>query len=199
MKTYTPLIIPKDSAWERKTWRSYAPHWLLNFIDGVKNIIKWAPIIYKDKNWDHSYIYSIIEFKLLQQRNCLVKANRHTNIWETNRDITICLNLIQRIKENYYSTEYFEYYESKHWFKPTDETNQFYTSYTELIWEKFHNYFGKYPLQYKKAKKEIRNKGKMTGYRSKEKIARYIGNENEQRAKNLLFKILNEKLNHWWD
>jgi hypothetical protein len=109
MKIYKPLPIPKDSAWGRKTWRSYVPYWLLNFIDGVKNIITWMPIIYKDKNWDHSYIYNIIEFKLLQQRNCLVKANRHTNIWETNRDITICLNLIQRIKNDYYNTEYFDY------------------------------------------------------------------------------------------
>jgi hypothetical protein len=45
MKTYTQLPMPKDSAWERKTWRRYAPVWFKQFIDGVSNLFKWFPVI----------------------------------------------------------------------------------------------------------------------------------------------------------
>ena len=31
MKTYTQLPMPKDSAWERKTWRRYTPIWFKTF------------------------------------------------------------------------------------------------------------------------------------------------------------------------
>jgi len=194
MKTYKPFLIPKDSAWERKTWRSYTPHWFLNFIDGVINIFKWIPVLYKNKDWDWRYIYDILEFKLLQQRNYLVAANRHTSIPETNRDITICLNLIQRVKEEYYTCEYFDYFKSKHWFDPTDETEQYFTYHSEIIWEKFDDYFAKYPIQYKKVLQKYSDK-----IENKQNIAFWIGRENEQRAQNLLFKMLNQKLNRWWD
>jgi hypothetical protein len=193
-KKYQPLSIPKDSAWQRKTWRTYAPHWLLNFIDGIKNIIKWIPIIYKDKNWDHRYIYDIIEFKLLQQRNYLIKANRHTNVWEINRDITICLNLIQLIKNESYSDEFFDYYNKEYWFEPTDETNKYYTYHTKTLWENYDGYISKYPLQVKK----LLNSNPELSL-NKHRLCREVGRENENKAKRLLFKILNEKLNHWWD
>jgi hypothetical protein len=193
MKTYSQYPLPKDTAWGRKTWRTYIPYWLLNFIDGVKNIITWIPIIYKDKNWDHSYIYDIIEFKLLQQRNYLVSANRHTSIPETNRDITICLNLIQRIKNEYYSSEYLDYYDSDMKFIPVKGKDT-YTLESTIIWEKFDLYLNKYPLQVKKILKE-HPEFKDDKFR----IIMWIGRKNEKRAQLLLFKIMNEKINHWWD
>jgi hypothetical protein len=40
MKEYKKLVLPKDSAWGRKTWRSYV-HWRIKyFLDGVHNIIR---------------------------------------------------------------------------------------------------------------------------------------------------------------
>lgn len=194
MKLYKPLSIPEDSAWERKTWRSYTPSWLLNFIDGIKNIFKWIPVLYKDKDWDWRYIYEIMEFKLLQQRNYLVTANRHMSIPEINRDITLCLNLIQRIKDEYYQSEYFDYFKARYWFEPTDETEQYFTYHSEMIWEKFDEYFAKYPIQHKKVLQKYSDKIK-----EKKDIAFWIGLENEKRAQNLLYKTLNRKLRHWWD
>jgi hypothetical protein len=93
MKQYKQLPTPPDSAWNRFTFRKYAPVWLKNFIDGVTNIAIWMPTIYKDKSWDGHYIFEILKFKLIQQRKQLVKANRHTGCEIANRDITLCLNL----------------------------------------------------------------------------------------------------------
>ena len=194
MKLYKPLSIPEDSAWERKTWRSHTPIWLLNFIDGVKNIFKWIPVLYKDKDWDWRYIYEIMEFKLLQQRNHLITANRHTGTPEINRDITTCLNLIQRVKDEYYQCEYFDYFKSNYRFEPTDETGQYFTYHSEIVWEKFDEYLAKYPIQHKKVLQKYSDK-----IENKRDIAFYIGLENGKRAQDLLYKILNEKLNRWWD
>ena len=192
-KKYTPLPLPQDSAWDRKTWRSYTPHWLLNFIDGITNITKWAPLIYKDKNWDHHYIYNILEFKLLQQRKCLVNANRFTGIEQVNRDITICLNLIDKVKEDYYDCEYLEYYEVDLDFIPV-EGKDTYTLKTTTIWEKYDMYLSKYPLQVKKMLKkhpELED--------DKHRLCLFVSRENEERARSLLFKIMNERMNGWWD
>ena len=38
-----------------------------NFRYGVKNLIKWFKIIWADRNWDHVFIYKIIEHKLKLQ------------------------------------------------------------------------------------------------------------------------------------
>ncbi len=36
---------------------------------GIKNLITWFPIIWKDRDWDHWYLYKILRFKLIQMEN----------------------------------------------------------------------------------------------------------------------------------
>jgi hypothetical protein len=45
----------------------------------------------------------MLKFKLIQQRKELVEANRHMGVEAINRDITICLNLIERILDETYN------------------------------------------------------------------------------------------------
>ena len=63
MKTYKQLPIPEDSAWDRSTiWKR--PHWRIrNFLIGCKNIIKWVPTLFKDRDWDQYHIYTILQKK----------------------------------------------------------------------------------------------------------------------------------------
>ena len=35
-----------------------------SLIYGIKNCIKWFPIVWKDRNWDELYIYMLLQFKL---------------------------------------------------------------------------------------------------------------------------------------
>jgi hypothetical protein len=35
MKIHKPLPIPEDSAWDRKTWKTYIPIWLKEIINGI--------------------------------------------------------------------------------------------------------------------------------------------------------------------
>ena len=44
-------------------WRFEYRHYPRNFIRGVKNLIKWGSVIWKDRDWDDSFFFEIIKFK----------------------------------------------------------------------------------------------------------------------------------------
>lgn len=201
MKQYKQLPIPKDSAWERKSIKRYLPIWFNEFITGCSNLIKWFPIIWKQRDWDYFHIYEIIKQKLIFQRQELVSANRHTTVWQTNRDITICLNLIERIQEGYYEIEHCDYINQDFNFVPTGKKFEGEDTFEMKItvhYKDFIPYFTKYHNQYKKLI-EHGFKGQKLTKEDDERIALYLGMVNHERAKKLLFKIMNERIESWWD
>jgi len=173
---YSKLTVPKDSAWGKKTWRYYAPNWFKNFTDGVHNLWRWKKVMWNDRNWDHNYIYDVLLHKLLLQREYLVKHNRFEGIEQVNRDITICLNLIERLKSDYYVMEYMDY--DDHWgtVGTLDE------------------YFNMHRSTVKRCLKKDRNL-----MNDKRLLAMRVARANQDKAQALLFRILNEKINTFWD
>jgi len=68
MKTYKQLIIPEDSAWDRNTLYGKL-HWRIRYvITGIKNIIRWMPTIYHDRDWDQWHIYNVLQKKIESKR-----------------------------------------------------------------------------------------------------------------------------------
>jgi hypothetical protein len=63
------------------------------------------------------------------------------------------------------------------------------------------DYFKRYPRQYKRViNGELLDWiGKPTDVTDKQRIALCIAYENQQRSKRLLFKILQQRLDYWWD
>jgi len=196
MKHYTPLPLPPNSAWERKTWRRYAPVWFKQFIDGVSNLFKWFPVIWKDRNWDDIYIFEILKHKLILQREYLVSKNRHEGIETINRDITICLNLIERIQEEYYVLEIYDYHTAD-WrknFTPVKDDPEFSELHVDTVSENFDAYFTLHKAAVKKCLKKNR-----TLSSSKEKLARAVAYYKQDQCHKLLFSILSERMTWWWD
>jgi hypothetical protein len=194
MKKHLPLPIPSDSAWERKTWRYYTPIWFNEIVTGISNLIKWTPTIYKDRDWDDHYIFEMLKFKLIQQRKELVGANRHTGVEDTNRYITLCLNLIERIQEETYNLEYQDFVRERIWF--TDNGDETSTLNSEIEYENFTGFFLKYQNQ---TKRLVEKDPKLALEENKMRLALRLGDLNQSRCQTLLFKILNEKINTWWD
>lgn len=191
MKVYEKLDIPNTSAWDKKTWRYYYPSWFKNIVDGIKNIIVWIPTIFKDKDWDDFYILNILQYKLFRQRKYLVENNRTTSTESINRYITICLNLIERIKEEYYIEESYNYYKRSVSFLPSEEYKGYYEVETKIEWEKYDLYLNKYKNDLKKLN--------LPSHYSKTQQVLALAHFRHQKAKKLLFKILNENLEYWWD
>ena len=196
MKNFKPLIIPEDSAWNRKTlsariWRIL--HWRIRyFLIGCKNIIKWSPTLFKDKDWDDWYIFTILQKKIEFQRKEIIYANRHVDVDIDNRDMTIVLNLIERVKEEYYGVEYLDYSETKFRFEPIEGDTKYYSIERDIISENYDDYLKKYPSSVRKVLKQKPNL-------SKQDLCFWVAKHNEEKAHNLLFRILKERMKWWWD
>ena len=193
MKNYEKLIVPNDSAWDRNwLWRNL--HWRVRyFIIGVKNIFKWIPTLYKDKDWDGWYIYNILQKKIEFQRKEIVYANRHTDVDRDNRDMTIALNLLERVKEEYYGTEYLDYSETEFDFIPVEDNPNLKEMKKTVLSENYDEFLKKYPSSVRKVLKEKGND------LEKDVLCHYVARHNQEKAKKLLFKILDQKIERWWD
>jgi len=193
--------------WYKKIASSISSNWKFkyqylwrDFKVGVKNIWYWLPIIWKDRNWDQGYIFTILKHKLEAQANCIGTRDIHTRAKRDAEVMMTCVRLIDKVGEEFYSLEYSDYHKTKHWFEPADKEG--YSNWkSKLLEENFDDYFAKYPLIYKRV---MNGEGLFTldGTDSediKQRVAMNIGHINEKRAHDLLFKIMNENINKWWD
>ena len=195
MIKYTKLQIPSNSAWDRKTWRSNTPNWLLSFIDSTQNLINWLPVIWKDRHWDDYYINRILQRKIELQREYLIKANRHTCINEDNFWMTVVLNLIELENEEYYTGEKYSYEQSTFEFVENKSRPGSFEMVKKVEWEKLDDYLHKYPNIIRKVMKKYPD----VDFSNKDTLSFYVGRYNQQRCRNLLFEILKRYSDRWWD
>jgi hypothetical protein len=194
---------PKLTLWDKISlwWRYDGRHYYRDSIQGIKNLWYWLPIIWKDRNWDHSYIYNVMMHKLSSQADYISRNDRHTRAQQDARRMKLCVKLMQICKEETYSLEYSDYHKDKHWFEPCVDKEGYSEWKSENIWETYDDYFKKYPLVYKRV---MNGEGPfpLTGKNEvdiKQRIAMNIGHVNQERAHKLLFNIMEENIRGWWD
>ena len=193
MKTYNQLPIPEDSAWERITLYGRL-HWRIrNFLTSCHNLIKWFPTIWNDRDWDGHYILKILQKKIEFQRKELVNANRHTRIESDNRDMTLALNLLERVKEEYYSLECMDYWDSEIVFDDVPENPELKSIEVNTTAERYDEYLSKYPSSVRALTKEHGEE------LDKQRLCLMVSYYNHKKANKLLFRVLEEKLTQWWD
>jgi len=95
------------------------------------------PTLFKDKDWDEWYIFTILQKKIEFQRKEIIYANRHIGVDQDNRDMTITLNLIERVKEEYYNTEYLDYEESEFRFEPVEDNENLHSLEVDVLSERY--------------------------------------------------------------
>ena len=192
MKTYKQLPIPEDSAWERITLYGRL-HWRIrNFLTSCHNLIKWFPTIWNDRDWDGHYILKILQKKIEFQRKELVNANRHTRIESDNRDMTLALNLLERVKEEYYSLECMDYWDSEIVFDDVPENPELKSIEVNTTAERYDEYLSKYPSSVRALTKEHGEE------LDKQRLCLMVSYYNHKKANKLLFRFLEERLAYWW-
>jgi hypothetical protein len=194
MKRYYQLQTPSTTAWTRNKGLRYVPTWLKEFIRGVGNIIRWIPTIYKDRHWDHAFITDLLQKKLEFTREELVTANRFVGVEAVNKDITLALNLLERIKHGYYEYEMFDYIKKSYDFVPADATGDYLTMEDTIIEDHLDEYLSKY----KRTAKKLRKKHKLK-IADVEKLAYRVSYYNQQKCERIFWKLMHYKLNRWWD
>lgn len=192
-----PNIFERISLW----WNHDGKYYHKYFKQGVKNIIYWFPIIWKDRNWDGHYIFEILQHKLKAQADYIGRRDFHTRAQLDAKRMRLCVKLIKKVQEEEYTMEYMDYHKDRVWFTPCKDREGSSLYNSEEVWEKYDEYFKKYPLVYKRV---LNGEGifkfdNVVDTENKKRIAMSIAHLNHDRARKLLFKIMEENIESWWD
>jgi hypothetical protein len=158
-------------------WRWEAQYMHKDFAHGVKNLWKWFPTIWKDRDWDHDFIYNMLAKKLQFQAKYFSNSGIHVDAKRDAERMMLVAKLIKLQQDDFYAMEYMEY----------EVTNV--------------EYFAKYPLCHKRAIEYIMaNQKRFTrNYTDDQLVAMVMGDLRQQKCKDLIFKLLNQHIESWWD
>ena len=182
-------------------WDHEGKYYHKMFKTGVQNLIYWFPIIWKDRNWDSHYIFEIMMHKIKAQSKYIGSRDIHTRAQRDAEIMMTCVRLMKQIDDEFYSSEYSDYHTTKHWFADVPGKEGLSSWESRLLEENFDEYFKKYPLVYKRVLKgegvfHLDGKNDLD---IKQRIAMNIGHINHDRARKLLFKIMEQNIERWWD
>jgi hypothetical protein len=169
-----------------------------NIIRGIKNLWRWFPIIWKDRDWDDYYIWEILKTKLKHQSKYIGDRNTHTTAKYEAERIQWCIRLIEKIQNDFYIEEHMDFHKSDYnW---VDIGNGRKELKIIEIYENYDIYLSKYKSSVRKilANKEFQV-FEPNDNNYKQRLAMNLGHYNEKRAQDLLFKILNKHVRNWWD
>lgn len=140
-----------------------------NIVRGIRNVIHYLPIIWRDRDWDHTYLLQLMEFKLRRMSKFFKEEDLLVHDERSSKETLICAELLKRLVEDDYC--------SKEW----DE------HYAKFPWE-----FEELPdgSALKIGKKGETNSSLKILRKSKE--VRKVDEE-------LFFKIFKRKYTHWWN
>lgn len=155
----------------------------------IKNIIKWFKILKNDDDFDYHYLYKVMDFKINDIANHVEKHRIHVN-WKTDvQKMRTCSRLLKRVSEEYYAIEYTDYIKHDFKFEKMEDKEGYSLLKTELISDNLNEFFIKY------------NKPEYTVLltdKERTRAALNMCNKRQQKAQDLLFKMLNRYINHWW-
>lgn len=156
---------------------------------GLFNLYAWFWIVWTDRDYDYSFIYKLLRFKLQRTRKTLLRNNRFEDVEHTVRYIKIVEDLIQKVSEEYYEMEPYEYIKLGFIWREIEGTDM-YRKELKITGDNLDEYFNKYPKLYKKHSRVESDR---------EKIYMNMSQELQNKAKRLLIKIIADKIEEWWD
>lgn len=163
--------------WKIRRFIKRIPDIPYQIIQGIKNIIIWFPVIWKDRDFDHSYIYEIMYFKLKNMQAFFesdypICANSDRRA----KQIMIAKNLCKRLIEQQYLTNALTNYHQKYGeeikfsFEPVEGK-----PYSVLKWN-----------ETEQQRKDFNKASKHSDYM-------------EQQDLDFLFKHMRKYIQGWWD
>ncbi len=78
-------------------------YWPRRLFYRLERIWAYLPILWRDHDWDHSYILRLLAFKLRRVQKALAKGH-HANREQEARRVQICAELLERIVASDYLT-----------------------------------------------------------------------------------------------
>jgi len=76
------------------------------YIRKIKNLIRWAPIIWRDRDWDYYFIYEILKHKLTFTEKFIREKGAHMFNTKDADSILKAIDLIDKVQTEYYLDKY---------------------------------------------------------------------------------------------
>jgi len=166
------------------------------FFERVRNLWRWFPIIWNDHDWDDYYMLVILRFKLKTMADFFASdyAMKEHHMRDANR-IRLCVRLLDKLMDDKYNEEHFDYQTLGTMEKPF--TIEKLRKSLEIVESRFEDYFAKYPTWHRRALADTTFQ--WTGERGDWHIAITLGHLRHEKAKELLFRIIRDNYERWWD
>ena len=155
------------------------PH---NIKYGIGNLIKWFPVIWQDRDWDHYYLYVILQHKLKRMEKLHINYGHAMSSEQIAAQIRRCLILLDRlIKDEYDENALKKYY--KKWGK------------SKFDWISIDDEYSTLKITNKNVKTKKDKKQETKEFR------RAINHERKMRKQDVdyLFKYIGKHVEGWWD
>jgi len=86
--------------------------WIRDIKHGFRNLYAWLPLIWKDRDWDHGFLFEMLQFKLSRMEKCL-RNGIHLHADETADKVKLCVLLLDRINKDEYHEMVFKHHDKK--------------------------------------------------------------------------------------
>lgn len=175
-------------------WRYDFRHYPKRFMYGVRNLIKWFPIIWRDRNWDNSFILNILKFKISDMSKEHGRKMPYVGMERNIEIMNTVVRLIDVVNEQTYLYEYMDYSDIHISFVPIDGGDT-YELKEEILEDRLEEYFQKYPLVYRGAM----NHPLYLNNPTDRVLVMCMGEIRHNKASRILFELLNRNLSKWWE
>lgn len=153
--------------------------WFYSFKHGIKNIIKWFPIIWNDRDYDEYYIYNILYHKFKSMEKFYLSGDAYSaKATDVAKQLRVVKNLAKRLKEENYLINALMWHEQK------------YPDFLENICN-----FEATDNPQIKTWKDLNPEGKKESFNRYDKHSDYMENQDRE----MLFKLMSKHINEWWD
>jgi hypothetical protein len=161
------------------------------FFESIQTVIKWFPVIWKDRQWDHTYLFIIMRKKLVMMRD-LFNSDRAIAEGSKKRakEMDECIVILDRIIDDFcYGRKCYDaidekYGKTRYGFEPSyDSSGEYTDKYCQMT---FFRMYADTPEKQQEAS---------------EMFKRCMEVEEEERKDDYdkLFKLLNKNVRGWWD
>ncbi len=131
--------------WLHDIWWKRLGGWRLKQLKiSISNLIGWFPIIWKDRDCDDHFIWQILKYKLTKQADYIAKRDFHTRAGLDAKRMRLCASLIDKVQDEFYSTEYVDYQETDWKFLDLEDKPGYVELQINLKSERFDEYFAKW-------------------------------------------------------
>jgi hypothetical protein len=91
--------------WTRKTIFKNLDHFFYTIRRGIKNVVRWTPVIWNDEDFDWCNLAWVMEWKMRQMSKHFSQHGVCVNREKVAKELLICAELLRRLREDELSWE----------------------------------------------------------------------------------------------